>query len=58
MARKKGKAAKTAAGANKSNGANVGHEAELRKMADALRGIMDAAEYKRVVLVASTYEPG
>jgi type I restriction enzyme M protein len=33
-----------------SNGANVGHEAELWKMADALRGSMDAAEYKHVVL--------
>jgi len=32
------------------NGANVGHEAELWKMADALRGSMDAAEYKHVVL--------
>ena len=26
--------------------ANVGYEAELWKMADALRGSMDAAEYK------------
>jgi type I restriction enzyme M protein len=33
-----------------SNGANVGYEAELWKMADALRGSMDAAEYKHVVL--------
>jgi len=32
------------------NGANVGYEAELWKMADALRGSMDAAEYKHVVL--------
>jgi type I restriction enzyme M protein len=30
--------------------ANVGYEAELWKMADALRGNMDAAEYKHVVL--------
>ena len=30
--------------------ANVGYEAELWKMADALRGSMDAAEYKHVVL--------
>ena len=50
MARKKGKAAKTTARPNKSNGANVGYEAELWKMADALRGSMDAAEYKHVVL--------
>jgi type I restriction enzyme M protein len=33
-----------------SNGANVGYEAELWKMADALRGSMDAGEYKHVVL--------
>ncbi|MEX2554102.1 MAG: class I SAM-dependent DNA methyltransferase [Actinomycetota bacterium] len=31
-------------------GAKVGYEAELWKMADALRGGMDAAEYKHVVL--------
>ncbi len=29
-----------------SNGATVGYEAELWRMADALRGSMDAAEYK------------
>ena len=35
----------------KSNsGATVGYEAELWRMADALRGSMDAAEYKHVVL--------
>lgn len=33
-----------------NNGANVGYEAQLWKMADALRGGMDAAEYKHVVL--------
>ena len=33
-----------------SSGANVGYEAELWQMADALRGSMDAAEYKHVVL--------
>src|ERR1043166_5113907 len=33
-----------------TNGANVGYEAELWQMADALRGSMDAAEYKHVVL--------
>ncbi len=44
-------------GANKTNkklknttGATVGYEAELWRMADALRGSMDAAEYKHVVL--------
>ncbi|MDW7760677.1 MAG: class I SAM-dependent DNA methyltransferase [Acidobacteriota bacterium] len=33
-----------------SSSATVGYEAELWKMADALRGSMDAAEYKHVVL--------
>jgi type I restriction enzyme M protein len=33
-----------------SNGANIGYEAELWKSADLLRGSMDAAEYKHVVL--------
>ena len=42
-------------GRNKSkaktqNGATVGYEAQLWQMADALRGSMDAAEYKHVVL--------
>ena len=32
------------------NGAATGYEADLWRMADALRGSMDAAEYKRVVL--------
>jgi len=31
-------------------GANVGYEAQLWQMADALRGSMDAAEYKHVCL--------
>src|ERR671918_814345 len=37
---------------NKSsnNGATVGYEQQLWQMADALRGSMDAAEYKHVVL--------
>ncbi|HXK42956.1 MAG TPA: class I SAM-dependent DNA methyltransferase [Anaerolineae bacterium] len=35
---------------NNSGAATVGYEAELWKMADALRGSMDAAEYKHVVL--------
>src|SRR6266849_6271467 len=34
----------------KNNSANVGYEAQLWQMADALRGSMDAAEYKHVVL--------
>ena len=33
-----------------SNGATTGYEAELWRMADTLRGSMDAAEYKHVVL--------
>ena len=33
-----------------NQGATTGHEAELWRMADALRGSMDAAEYKHVVL--------
>ena len=36
--------------AQKANGATVGYEAQLWQMADALRGSMDAAEYKHVVL--------
>ena len=34
----------------KGNGATTGYEADLWRMADALRGSMDAAEYKHVVL--------
>jgi len=37
-------------GSKTSNGATVGYEAQLWQMADALRGSMDAAEYKHVVL--------
>ena len=37
-------------GATSNGGATTGHEAELWAMADALRGSMDAAEYKHVVL--------
>ena len=40
---------KNSASANATD-ANVGYEAELWQMADALRGSMDAAEYKHVVL--------
>src|SRR5882724_11219693 len=35
---------------NNGTSANVGYEADLWQMADALRGGMDAAEYKHVVL--------
>ena len=35
---------------NSENGALVGYEAELWRMADAMRGSMDAAEYKHVAL--------
>ena len=38
------------AGATLNGGATTGHEAELWAMADALRGSMDAAEYKHIVL--------
>ena len=34
---------------NANSAANVGYEAQLWQMADALRGSMDAAEYKHVV---------
>ncbi len=43
------KVKKNSAAANATS-ANVGYEAELWQMADALRGSMDAAEYKHVVL--------
>jgi type I restriction enzyme M protein len=36
--------------ADSSTAANVGYEAQLWQMADALRGSMDAAEYKHVCL--------
>ncbi len=38
------------AGKQSNSGATTGYEAELWAMADALRGSMDAAEYKHVVL--------
>jgi len=41
---------KTNSGASRVTAANVGYEAQLWQMADALRGSMDAAEYKHVVL--------
>lgn len=37
-------------GSSEATSANVGYEAQLWQMADALRGSMDAAEYKHVVL--------
>ena len=36
------------------NGATTGYEAKLWQMADTLRGCMDAAEYKHVVLGPSS----
>ncbi len=43
-------AAKSDRSDRQAGGATVGYEAQLWKMADALRGSMDAAEYKHVVL--------
>ena len=43
-------AAKSSNRPAETQGATTGHEAELWRMADALRGSMDAAEYKHVVL--------
>lgn len=45
----KGRSGKSGSGAG-SQGATTGFEAELWQMADTLRGSMDAAEYKHVVL--------
>src|SRR5262249_30333072 len=42
--------AKQSSTAPTNDGAIVGYEARLWQMADALRGSMDAAEYKHVVL--------
>jgi type I restriction enzyme M protein len=44
------KGRKSKKGEVKSTAANLGFETELWKAADALRGSMDAAEYKHVVL--------
>jgi type I restriction enzyme M protein len=41
---------KNKAGKSDATSANVGYEAQLWQMADALRGSMDASEYKHVVL--------
>ncbi len=43
------KPARTGKG-GRPNGAQIGYEAQLWRMADALRGSMDAAEYKHVAL--------
>ncbi len=49
MTQKKKKSSRKKA-ASEANSATVGYEAELWDMANALRGSMDAAEYKHVVL--------
>jgi type I restriction enzyme M protein len=38
----------------KTNGANLGFENKLWKMANKMRGHMDASEYKHVVLGLTT----
>ena len=45
-----GRQKKSTTTAKSSTAANVGYEAQLWAMADALRGSMDASEYKHVVL--------
>ena len=50
MARGRPRKQRDEAAARTDGGATTGHEAELWAMADALRGSMDAAEYKHVVL--------
>ena len=50
MARGKPKKAKYATKPHSNRGATTGHEAELWQMADNLRGSMDTAEHKHVVL--------
>lgn len=50
MARRKSTAESKGKSAAEGSAANVGYEAQLWQMADALRGSMDAAEYKHVVL--------
>ena len=50
MASARTKKARTGASKAAEQGAITGYEAELWAMADALRGSMDAAEYKHVVL--------
>ncbi|MGH8627926.1 MAG: type I restriction-modification system subunit M N-terminal domain-containing protein, partial [Gammaproteobacteria bacterium] len=41
---------KTSSNSTNATAANLGCEAQLWQMADALRGSMDAAEYKHVCL--------
>ena len=48
--RRRMRTATAMAGTQNDSGATTGYEAELWAMADALRGSMDAAEYKHVVL--------
>lgn len=50
MAKKKQGKAKSAQNATNRNGANLGFEEKLWTSADKLRGSVDAAEYKHVVL--------
>ena len=50
MARRKERRLRDGEAPPPDGGATTGHEAELWAMADALRGSMDAAEYKHVVL--------
>ena len=50
MARRRPRKRQHGAETTPNDGATTGHEAELWPMADALRGSMDAAEYKHVVL--------
>ena len=50
MARRKSERKRGGAERKPNEGATTGHETELWAMADALRGSMDAAEYKHVVL--------
>jgi type I restriction enzyme M protein len=42
----------------KNNGANLGFEARLWLAADAMRGSMDAAEYKHVALFQEVKQNG
>ena len=50
MARGRPKKKREAVAGHQSSGATTGYEAQLWQMADTLRGAMDAAEYKHVVL--------
>ncbi len=50
MTQRKGRQKPRMAGRRTDSGATTGYEAELWAMADALRGSMDAGEYKHVVL--------